>query len=665
MKTFKINIVVALALVALFSSCDYLNVADDYFSDEISSDSVFSNKRNLEAYMWDISRMFPDEGSLQISPACPGIYASDEAFSLVQMTQAYDGMAFALGIVTPSNMRSFNDRFKLNYEAIRRCNTVLARIDEAKDLKATERAEILGYVHFFRAYAYYRHLIDFGPAINIGDEVIDPNGNKAYYNRPRSTFDDMVEYICNEFEESAKYLPLRQSLMNFGRPTKGAAYGMIARLRTYWASPEFNGGDAAHRCFGDWKRSTDGAYYVSQTYDEKRWAIAAAACKRVMEMTDNGNQMYKLHTVESSAATPELPTGITDDPDYYKAWPKGAAGIDPYHSFADMFNGESVIASNPEYVWARYSGSLTDDQQCAFPIKKGGWNNECLTQKVIDAFRMRDGRNINESSTSCPYSEDGFTTRMTKFSGYRLNAGVYNMYVNREMRFYASVGFSECYWPMTSATSTGDHDLTITYYYDSQNGKQQSDHDYPITGYVLKKFVHPSDAWSGTNAVRMNKAYAMIRYADILLMYAESLNHLSKNYSVELGDKTYTLSRDVNEIHDAFGQVRHRAGLPAPSLAELADADKVQSLLEQERMVEFLCENERYYDVRRWGIFEKVEAEPIMGMNVDGTKESFYRRVTPNTSRVGQIVTSRRMMFLPIPETETIKVPDFDQNPGW
>lgn len=60
-----------------------------------------------------------------------------------------------------------------------------------------------------------------------------------------------------------------------------------------------------------------------------------------------------------------------------------------------MFNGESVISSNPEFVWARYSASLRDDQQCAFPIKKGGWNNECVTQKVIDAYRMADGHTID------------------------------------------------------------------------------------------------------------------------------------------------------------------------------------------------------------------------------------------------------------------------------
>lgn len=659
------HMLLAVLVPSVIVSCNYLDVADNYFSDEISSDSVFNNKRNVEAYMWDITRMFPDEGSLQIKPATLGYYATDEAFSLVETWRGYDGMAYVLGELSPSSLGTMAERYDNCYKAIRRCNTIIKRIDEAKDITATERASILSYVHFFRGYAYYRLLLDFGPGINLGDEVLETNGSSDYYNRYRSTYDDMVEYICNEFEQAALYLPIRQSVMNFGRPTRGACYGLIARLRTYWASPEFNGGDAAHRYFGNWKRSYDGAYYVNQNYDEKRWAIAAAACLRVMNMKDNGNALYKLHTVESSSTTPQLPLGVTDDPDYYSTWPKGAKGIDPYHSYADMFNGESVISSNPEFVWARYSASLRDDQQCAFPIKKGGWNNECVTQKVIDAYRMADGHTIDNSSSECPYTEEGFTTKMKTFSGYRLNAGVSNMYVNREMHFYASIGFSECFWPMTSATSTDDHDQTITYYYDSPNGKQQSDHDYPITGYVLKKFIHPTDAWSGTNAARMEKAYPMIRYADILLMYAEALNHLTNTYHIELGGESYTLSRDEAAIGNAIGQVRHRAGLPAPSAAELADAHTVQSLIQQERMVEFLFENERYYDVRRWGIYETVEAESFQGMNTDGDKSTFYRRVTLNTSRTGKRVVNKKMVFLPLPITEVRKAKLIDQNPGW
>lgn len=82
-------------------------------------------------------------------------------------------------------------------------------------------------------------------------------------------------------------------------------------------------------------------------------------------------------------------------------------------------------------------------------------------------------------------------------------------------------------------------------------------------------------------------------------------------------------------------------------------------------MVEFLFENERYYDVRRWGIYETVEAESFQGMNTDGDKSTFYRRVTLNTSRTGKRVVNKKMVFLPLPITEVRKAKLIDQNPGW
>ena len=36
--------------------------------------------------------------------------------------------------------------------------------------------------------------------------------------------------------------------------------------------------------FGGWIRKSDNVPYVSQTYDEQRWAVAAHAAKRVIDM---------------------------------------------------------------------------------------------------------------------------------------------------------------------------------------------------------------------------------------------------------------------------------------------------------------------------------------------------------------------------------------------
>src|SRR5699024_1758533 len=115
---------------------------------------------------------------------------------------------------------------------------------------------------------------------------------------------------------------------------------------------------------------------------------------------------------------------------------------------------------------------------------------------------------------------------------------------------------------------------------------------------------------------------------------AEALNNLTGSYTLDVNGKKETFSRDVNEIARAFDLVRYRAGLPGLTSTQLSDPDLVQKAIERERMVEFLWENRRYYDVRRWGILLKTQSEPMIGMNINGDKSSFYQRVVPNTTLV-------------------------------
>lgn len=48
-------------------------------------------------------------------------------------------------------------------------------------------------------------------------------------------------------------------------------------------------------------------------------------------------------------------------------------------------------------------------------------------------------------------------------------------------------------------------------------------------------------------------------------------------------------------------------------------------IIVRERMIEFLHENRRFYDVRRWGIYLDTEKEPIVGMNTDGFEDEFSK----------------------------------------
>lgn len=660
MKSIKIALgAVMLTAATMFNSCDFLNV-DDYFVDTFSYDSIFVNKINLNKYLWNIPTMFDDEGGIWGSNKTPGVCASGEAF--VQWDHdEYPGLNFAIGRITPDNLMGFKAVWPKMYKVIRRCNTILANIDKCEDLNTLDEREILGYTYFMRAYAYYNILVDYGPVILMGDDLLETNEAPEYYNRPRATYDESVDYICEQFEKAAEYMPLNVTVGQFGRPTRGAAYGLVARLRLMQASPSFNGGASARRYFADWKRSVDGVNYVSQEYKEEKWAMAAHAAKRVIDMG-----IYELHTVKRDTATAVLPKNIPDD-----NFPNGAGDIDPYHSYKDMFSGDAIAFKNPEYVWGRNSGQVRNYTKHSFPVTmSGGWNGMAVSQDFVDAYYMEDGRDINESSEEYPYSEEGFTTEAKRRSGYQQQSGIFNMYNNREWRFYANIGYSGCFWPCASTSENNFKNKTVTYGYDGNAGKTQTDGDlrnYPVTGYVTKKYIHNDDAWKGNDSEVLAKAFGIIRYAEILISYVEALNNLTGSHTITDKDgMTYTYSRNPAEMAKYFNQIRYRVALPGLTSAQLGDPEELQKVIEREWMIEFFHENRYYYNIRRWGIMEDCARKPIVGMNTElKEKEGFYSRTTVTHPFARYRETDKKMIFLPISRNEIRKVPMMDQNPGW
>lgn len=69
------------------------------------------------------------------------------------------------------------------------------------------------------------------------------------------------------------------------------------------------------------------------------------------------------------------------------------------------------------------------------------------------------------------------------------------------------------------------------------------------------KYVHPDD----TNRKEIKaKAEPAIRFAEILLIYAEALNELEDGSSYDIsswdGSTTYSVSRDINEMKKVSGK---------------------------------------------------------------------------------------------------------------
>lgn len=121
--------------------------------------------------------------------------------------------------------------------------------------------------------------------------------------------------------------------------------------------------------------------------------------------------------------------------------------------------------------------------------------------------------------------------------------------------------------------------------------------------------------------------YIPLRYADVLLMYAEALNELNK----------------TDEAYPYINIVRERAGLG--DLSGLTQ-DEFRLALEKGRRLEFLEEGHRWFDLVRTG-------RAITVLNQYFTKYGLSFSVTPNE------------LLMPIPQREIDINPNMKQNPGY
>ena len=183
------------------------------------------------------------------------------------------------------------------------------------------------------------------------------------------------------------------------------------------------------------------------------------------------------------------------------------------------------------------------------------------------------------------------------------------------------------------------------------------------------KFVNPKESYQdGTVFPKVDPA---IRYADILLMYVEALNELTSSYQIQSWDKseTYTISRDVALMKATVLPVRLRAGLPNYDEIGVgnpySNPEELRVHLKRERQIEFLGENQRYYDLRRWKDAPVEESQMIYGCNTTVPKEYreyFYEQVVVPSV---QTSWSMRKYFWPVSYDELRKNARLTQAPGW
>lgn len=121
--------------------------------------------------------------------------------------------------------------------------------------------------------------------------------------------------------------------------------------------------------------------------------------------------------------------------------------------------------------------------------------------------------------------------------------------------------------------------------------------EVPNQKYNQKVLVNPSYIARINNRGGWWMNVRILRYADVVLMYAEAAN--------ELGGET-----NITNARNAVNSVRARAriGAPAGTLPDITTTDQatLRDAIRQERRVELAMEHERFFDIVRWGISQQV-----------------------------------------------------------
>lgn len=690
MKKYKYMIagVAAMCATAFLTSCsDYLDT-DKYFKDQQSLEHIFNNKNNtLEWLALSYSRLQGDNIEIGHSDNNPTNFCDDMTFNEGNNGDRY--RKFKLGEYGDgySYDTYYKNSWPWSYVAIRQASVFIHNAHANDELTQDEIDVLIGEAHFLRGYFYWLLIRKYGPVPIMPDEGADFSESYDNLSYPRNTFDECVDFICKDMIEAAKRLPDRRDNLNSARPTKGAALAVRAKVLTYAASPLYNGNTE----MADFTDKT-GRQLISQQYDERKWAVAAAAGKDFLDYNDQAG-VYKIHTVgiRKTAEDTSYPTTIIPpkcEPYSSQNFPDGWADIDPFESYRSVFNGELSMAENEEIIFTRGQNNRTnnlipDGQEGSveigvkdlvkhqLPNSLGGWNIHGVTQKQCDAYAMADGTPYDREKVMAQYGPGNeFTTINNKALhpyDHLPDNGIYMGYANREPRFYASVAYSGTIWPGASTTEDRYHNQQIFYYRGEQDGRVNSNERWVNTGIGVMKYVHPYDINVGNNASIRDKADPALRYADLLLLYAEALNNLTTSYEIASwdGTQTYTISRDVNEMHRGVKPVRMRAGVPDYTDEVYADRDQFFNAIVHERQIEFFAENQRYFDLRRWKIAEEHEAEQIYGCNTLMDRRNALQFYNPVRVPKLQTSFSRRQYFWPVSWDELRRNKNLTQAPGW
>jgi hypothetical protein len=380
---------------------------------------------------------------------------------------------------------------------------------------------------------------------------------------------------------------------------------------------------------GDIGRATKGAalalksrvllYAASDLYNDPSWAGGYSNPELI---STSGDRTAKWQAAKA-AAKAVMDMGI------YSLQNSG----DPVKDYTDLF----LLKDSKEAIFSRYFIKNRGWEDGALPGLANGpngyhnWGGNTPIQELVDDYEMTDGSKFdwnNPAHANAPYE-------------------------NRDPRFQASILYDQALWrPRPSDVVSIDPVGKViirsvetapgvwTPGVDTRDGPIE-DWNGGYSGYYLRKFVDPSVVHEYAAAGGNQEApWHFFRYGEILLNYAEAC--------IELGEE--------GEAKTYLNMLRERAGMPDITESGQALVDKYRN----ERRIELVFEQHRYFDVRRWMIAPQVLSRNANGIVIT---EPLAGPVQYSRNKIQDRAWNDKMYFLPIILDEMNRNTELIQNP--
>ena len=531
------------------------------------------------------------------------------------------------------------------YDGLRDCNIFLENLVAVPGLTEEERQRWLAEVKVLKAFYHFWLFRMYGPIPIIRNNLY-VGASLEESQVPRNSVDEVVEYIVELIDEviESDALPgiISYIYTEQGRITLPIAKAIKAKALVLAASPIFNGNSDFSELIDN-----EGNPLVNQSYDPDKWVIARdALLDAIISAEENGHSLYEFNT--QIPINGEINDVITQELSH-------RAGI------TDPFNNEIVWAFEPAWTgdlqqWCQ--PRWTADHQALFNYTK---KSHAPTLNMVETFYSKNGVPINED-LNWNYDNRYDITSISgndEFHKYYIEQdySTAELHLNREPRFYSTVGFDGGKW-FSLETTNIEQIPHLNAKAGAPSGKNGFE-IYSITGYFAKKLVHYENIISLQGSTIKGYSFPIIRMADLYLNYAEALNE--------------TKESPDSEVYEYIQIVRNRAGLDiggdlvstwsqhSSNPNKPLSKDGMRDIIRQERMIELALEGHRYWDLKRWKLAEEFFSKPIRGWNIFRPDvEGFYE-----VENIYYRNFLKKDYLWPISQNELLRNPNLIQNPGW